>query len=274
MAPRANWKGFLKIGEVVCPVALYTAASTSERISLHMVNRATGNRLRRELIDSETGDPVERDDQVKGYEVNSGEYIVLTPEEVADAVPENDKTLSVSDFIACNAIDEVYFDKPYYLAPSDPGALESFALIREGMRGAKVAALAQAVLFRRARNLLIRAYGKGLLATTLNHDYEVLAAAEAFHDVPALKIEAEMLELAEHIIGMRKGAFDPSAFEDRYEAALAELVRAKVEGRRIERPKAARSEKVVDLMVALRESAALARKKTKPKARPPQSKAG
>src|SRR5690606_25118209 len=123
-----------KIAEVSCPVALYTAASTSERIAFHTINRATGNRVSRQFVDSDTGKPVEHDDQVKGYEVSQGDYLVLTPEEVAAAVPESDKTLSVSAFIGDGDIDDVYFDKPYYLAPTDKAAEEAFVLIREGMR--------------------------------------------------------------------------------------------------------------------------------------------
>ncbi|MBS4002327.1 MAG: Ku protein [Afipia sp.] len=261
MAPRANWKGFLKVAEVACPVALYTAASTSERIAFHTINRATGHRVRRQFVDSDTSKPVEKDEQVKGYEVSKGEYVVLDPEEVASAVPDSDKTLSVSAFIGCGDIDDVYFDKPYYLAPADKMAEEAFALIREGMRKKKVAAIAQTVLFRRVRTLLIRAHGDGLIATTLNFDYEVRSAKEAFSDIPAMKIKGEMLELAEHIIKTKKGKFDASKFDDRYESALADLVKAKLEGKKIEVRKEPKSEKVVDLMAALRESAGLGKKK-------------
>jgi DNA end-binding protein Ku len=280
VAPRANWKGFLKVAEVSCPVALYTAASTSERIAFHTVNRATGNRLRRQFVDAETGEPVERDDQVKGYEVSDGDYVVLEPEEVADAVPDSDKTLSVFAFVGCGDIDDVYFDKPYYLA-SGAGE-EAFVLIREGMRRKKVAAIARAVLFRRVRSLLIRPHGDGLVATTLNFDYEVRSAREAFKGVSDRKIEGEMLELAEHIIETKMGSFDPAAFEDRYEAALAELVKAKLEGRRIRPRQEPPREKVVDLLAALRESAGqggrkppakrAARRKAAPAA--PRKKAG
>jgi len=260
MAPRANWKGFLKIGEVTCPVALYTAASTSDRIAFHTLNRATGHRVQRRFVDSETGKPVERDDQVKGYEIGSGEYVMLEPEEVAAAVPDSAKILSVSTFISCSDIDDVYFDKPYYLAPSDQHGEEAFGLIREGMKAKKVAALAQTVLFRRVRTLLIRAHGPGLIATTLNFDYEVRSAEDAFDVVPEMKIKGDMLELAEHIIETKKGKFDPSEYEDRYEVALGELVKAKLEGKTIEVGKEPKREKIVDLMAALRESAGLSKK--------------
>lgn len=261
MAPRANWKGFLKVAEVTCPVALYAATLTTKRIAFHTINRTTGHRVRRQFIDSDTGNPVEKDDQVKGYEIGPGEYVVLEPDEVAAAVPDSDKTLSISTFIRCGDIDEVYFDKPYYLAPADRHAEEAYALIREGMRERQVAALAQTVLFRRVRTVLIRAYGRGLIAMTLNFDYEVRSAKEAFDAVPEMKVKGEMLELAEHIIKTKKGKFDPSTFEDRYEAALADLVRAKLEGNKIEVPKEPKRDKVVDLMAALRESAGMGKKK-------------
>lgn len=255
MSPRAQWKGYLKFGEVSCAIALYTAASTSERISFHTLNRDTGNRVRREFVDSETGKPVAREDQVKGYEINKGDYISLTPEEIAATVPDSDKVLDIKAFLACSDIDDVYFDRPYYLAPSTPVSDEAFALIREGMRKKKVAAIARAVLFRRLRTLLIRSHGKGLIATTLNFDYEVRSAREAFEDVPDMKIKGEMLDLAKHIIATKKGKFDAGQFDDRYEAALAELVKAKIEGKAIPRRKPVKAAKVTDLMEALRQSA-------------------
>ncbi|MGH6859232.1 MAG: Ku protein [Phyllobacterium sp.] len=262
MAPKANWKGYLKIGELTCPVALYTAASTSDRIAFHTLNRETGHRVQRQFVDSDNGKPVEREDQVKGFEVGENDYVVLEPDEVAAAVPESDKSLSVGAFIASDELDDVYFDKPYYLAPSDKTGEEAFVLIREGLKARKVAALAQTVIFRRARTLLIRAEEQGLIATTLNFDYEVRSAKDAFSHIADLSIKGEMLDLARHIIETKQGTFDPAQYTDRYEAALAELVRAKLEGKSIPAKKPEKPGKVVDLMQALRESAALGKKKT------------
>ncbi|GHD16777.1 Ku protein [Tianweitania populi] len=265
MAPRANWKGFLKVGALSCPVALYTAVSTSERIAFHTLNRKTGNRVHREFIDAETGKPVEKDDQIKGYEVNQGDYITLEPDEVASAVPDSDKTLAVEAFVTCSDIDDVYLDRPYYLAPADKGAQEAFALIREGLAKSKSAAFANTVLFRRVRNLLIRPHNDGLIATTLNFDYEVRSAKEAFADMSDTKIAGEMLDLAKHIINTKSGKFDPKSFDDRYESALAELVKAKMEGRDFKAAKPKAPAKVVDLMDALRRSAEGAGAKAAPK---------
>ena len=255
LAPRAVWKGHIKLDELTCPVALYSAASTSERVSFHTLNRKTGNRVRRQYVDEETGKPVEADEQVKGYDAGKGKFIILEQEEIAQAVPESDKTLSVDAFVSCKDIDTIYFDKPYYVAPSEPSAEKAFAVIREGLRAKDVAALATSVLFRRVRTVLIRPYELGLVANTMNYDYEIRDAEEAFEEIPDLKIKGEMLDLAKYIIGTKKGEFDPAKFDDRYDAALAELVKAKMEGRKIEAPKPRPEGKVVDLMEALRRSA-------------------
>lgn len=255
MAPRAIWKGILKIAEVTCPVALYTAASTSERISFHTLNRKTGNRVHRQFIDEVTGKPVEKEDQVKGYDRGDGDYVMLEPDEIAEAIPESDKTLDVATFLPCDEIDDLFFDRPYYVTPSTPVAAEAFGLIRDAMAKRETAALARTVIFRRMRSILIRPHAAGMIATTLNFDYEVRPAESAFDGIRKLKIESEMLELAEHIIRTKAGRFAPETFDDRYESALAELVKAKIEGRKIKPVKRPEPAKVVNLLDALRQSA-------------------
>jgi DNA end-binding protein Ku len=254
MSPRANWKGFLKVGELTSPIALFTAASSSDRIAFHILNRKTGHRIHRQFVDSQTGKPVEAADQTKGYETASHQYVMVEPDEIAAAIPESDKTLDIQSFIACGSVSQLYFNRPYYLAPVD-GADEAFALIREGMRAKKTAAIARAVLFRRMRTLLVRAHDEGMIATTLSFDYEVRAPATAFKDIPKIEIKGEMLKLAEHIIKSKAGAFDIREFHDRYEAALAEVVRAKQEGKPVKARAPMKSTNVVSLMDALRESA-------------------
>lgn len=263
MAPRAVWTGVIKIAEVVCPVKMYTAATTAERISLHMVNRKTGHRLRRVYVDGKTDKPVGSEDQVKGYETSEGHYVVLEPDEVAAAVPESDKTLKVDSFLACNRIDLTYFDRPYYLLPASDATEDTFVLIREALRSRKAAAIAHTVLFRRLRPVLIRAHRKGLIATTLNFDYEVRSARDAFSDIADRKIEPEMLDLAQHIIKTKAGKFDPGTFDDRYEEALTELVRAKIEGRKVVPLKRPEPTKANDLLEALRLSAGEGKKSKK-----------
>ncbi|BCP51559.1 non-homologous end joining protein Ku [Kaistia sp. 32K] len=269
MAPRAIWKGYLKVAEILCPVALYTAASTSDRIAFHTINRNTGHRIRRQFVDQDTGKPVETDDQVKGYEIGSGEYVQLDADEIASAQPESDKTLAVETFLPVDAVDDVYFDRPYYLAPADKPAQEAYALIRDGMQASGAVAIARAVLFRRMRSVLIRAEENGMVATTLSFDYAVRPAREVFDDIPKLKLEGEMLKLAEHIISTKRGSFDPAAFHDRYEEALGELVKAKLEGKTFTPPAPQKTAKVVDLMAALRESAGVAQQKSTAAAKKP-----
>ncbi|WP_199925130.1 non-homologous end joining protein Ku [Neorhizobium sp. SOG26] len=255
VAPRANWKGYLKVGELSCPVALYTAASTSDRVSFHIINRETGHRVQREMVDADTGKAVESDDIIKGYEVSSGQYVLIEPDEIKAAVPEADKTLELESFIACNGVDTIYLDRPYFLAPTDKASADVFDLIRKGLEEKNVAALARTVLFRRMRTLLIRPSEEGLIASTLNYDYEVRPAKEIFSEIKTIKIEGEMLDLAKHIIGTKKGTFDPTKFDDRYEAALEELIKAKIEGRKVKKKPAPEPQKVTSLLDALRQSA-------------------
>jgi DNA end-binding protein Ku len=272
VAPRATWKGYVKLSELAIPVALYAGATTSKRVSFHILNRKTGNRVHRQYVDEETGEPVERDEQVKGYETGDDQYVILEPEEIAEVVPESDKTIRIEAFIPFEDVDTVFFDRPYYVAPSSGVLGESFAVIREGMRRKNVAALGHAVLFRRVRSLLLRPQGHGLVANTLKFDYEVRAATDVFEDLPDLKIKGEMLDLAKHIIDTKAGDFDPRTFDDRYDEALAELVKAKIEGREIKAPKRPKEEKVTSLMDALKRSAEASGKKTR-KARSGRQKA-
>lgn len=258
---RAQWKGFIKFGEVSAGVALYTAASTSDRITFNMINKATGNRVNRVFVDSETEEEVEKEQQTKGFEIDNGRYIIVDPSEVAATIPESDKTLEIEAFIPCSDVDDVYFDKPYYLTPDKIGS-DAFVALRDGMRKSKVAAIARTVLFRRMRTVLIRPHGKGLIATTLNYDYEVRSSAKAFEDMPKIKIDGEMLDLAKHIISTKKGEFDPAAFDDRYEAALEELIKAKIEGKAPPKKKKVEVSKPNDLLAALRESAGLKKGET------------
>ena len=255
MAARANWKGVLKIGEVSCPVALYTAASTAERIAFHILNRKTGHRVHREFVDAETGERVEAKEQVKGTKPAPAITSPLSPRRSPRQCPKPTRRSRFEAFVPCDQVDDVYFDRPYYLAPSAPAGAEAFALIRDGMAAANVAAVARTVLFRRVRSVLIRAHGDGLIAHTLNFDYEVRSAEEAFSELPDANADDEMLDLALHIIKKKAGRFDPTTFDDRYDAALVELVKAKMEGRKITPPKAPEPTKPSDLMEALRQSA-------------------
>lgn len=255
MSARAIWKGHLSIGDLGCAVALYSAVNGAERTAFHIINRDTGHRVHREYVDEDSGRPVGKDDLVKGYDTPEGQTVILEPDEIRDAVPESDKRLELSAFLSCDHIDTLYLERPYFLAPADRRSVEAYELIRATMEAEGVAAIARTVLFRRVRSVLVRPHGKGLIATTLNYDYEVRDAAESFEDISKVKIEKEMLDLARHIIGTKMGEFDPSQYEDRYEAALTELVKAKIAGRKPKKLPKRKPENVTSLLDALRKSA-------------------
>lgn len=254
MAPRPNWKGYLKLSLVSCPVALYPATTTSERVSFRTLNRDTGNRVRRQFVDEQTGEPVETENQAKGYEVGKGEYIVLEDEEVKSVQIESNHTIDIERFVPRAEIDELYLDTPYYLAPTDRVGEEAFAVIRDAMRTEKMVGLARVVLFRRERLMMLEPRDKGIVATSLHYANEVHAANSYFEEIPDLALPKEMLELAKHIIEKMTGEFQPDQFEDRYEKALIELIRSKQKGTPVKPQPTHRQTNVVNLMDALRRS--------------------
>ncbi len=254
MAPRPNWKGYLKLSLVSCPVALFPATTTSERVSFRTLNRDTGNRVRRQYIDEQSGDPVEPSDQVKGYEVAKGEYVTMEDDELKAVQLESNHTIDIERFVPRAEIDELYLDTPYYLTPTDRVGEEAFAVIRQAMQSEKKVGLARVVLFRRERIVMLEPRDKGIVATSLHYANEVHAANAYFDEIPNLDLPKEMVELAKHIIDKMSGKFQPEQFEDRYEMALIELIRSKQKGTPIKPQPSHRQTNVINLMDALRRS--------------------
>jgi DNA end-binding protein Ku len=256
MAPRAYWKGYLKLSLVSCPIALYPAASSSERVSFNRINKKTGNRLKQQNVDSESNEPVEKDDIGRGYEVAKGQYIQVADDELEKIQIESTHTIEIDSFVPRAEIDERYLDSSYYIAPTDQVGQEAFAVIRDAIRDRKVVGLGRVVLSRRERVVMLEAFDKGLLATSLRYAYEVREAGVYFEDIPELKLPKEMKDLAGHIIDTKASHFDPSKFEDHYENALVELLRKKQAGRVIEpiKEEAPPPQRVINLMDALRAS--------------------
>jgi DNA end-binding protein Ku len=254
MAPRPTWKGYLKLSLVSCAVAMYTATSTSSRIRLHIINRETGNRIRNQAVDAETGDVVEADDKVKGYEVDKGQYVLLEEDELDEVALESTHTIEIESFVERDEVDEIYLDESFYIVPNDEVAYEAFAVIREAMKKKNMVGLGRVVMHRRERLLMLQPRGKGIAATALRYKPEVRKEDAYFDEIPATKVPADMLQLAEHILQQKKGHFDPSRFEDRYEDALGALIKAKRAGK--EPPTAPTHEpsNVINLMDALRRS--------------------
>jgi|SRR6185369_3486622 len=264
MAPRPNWKGFLKLSLVSCSVALYPATSTSQRIRFNIINKKTGNRIRNEVVDAESGDPVDSEDRVKGYEFEKGQYILLEDEELDNVALESTHTIDIGEFIPMSEVDRIYLDESYYIVPQDDVAQEAFAVIREAMRKEDLAGLAKVVVYRRERLLLLRPRGKGMVATALRYKNEVRDEKNYFDEIPSIKVPADMLKLATHILETKKGHFDPDKFEDRYETALGELIKAKQAGREPPQVPEGKPTNVINLMDALRRSAQAERRKPAP----------
>jgi len=254
MAPRAYWKGYLKLSLVSCPIALYPAASSAERVSFHRINKKTGNRLKQQNVDSQTGDPVEKEDVGRGYEVGKGQYIRVEDEELEKVKIESTHTIDIDSFVPRGEIDDRYLDSPYYIAPTDLVGQEAFAVIRDVIRDKKMVALGRVVLTRREHVIMLEAFDKGLLGTTLRYAYEVRDQGAYFEDVPELKLPGEMKELAAHIVDSKSEHFDPNKFEDHYENALVSLLRDKSAGRPVQVVEEAEAPRVINLMDALRAS--------------------
>lgn len=255
MAPRAYWKGYLKLSLVSCPIAIYPAVSASERVSFNRVSKKTGNRLKQMMVDSESGMPVDKEDIGRGYEYAKGQYLFVEDDELDKIKIESTHTIDIASFVPRTEIDDRYLDTPYYIAPTDKVGQEAFTVIRDAMRDKKVVGLARLVLQRREHVVMLEPFDKGLLGATLRYAYEVRAAADYFSDIPELKLPAEMKQLAAHIIESKAGHFDPKKFEDHYETALTELLRTKQSGKPVQVIGEEReAPRVINLMDALRAS--------------------
>lgn len=255
MAPRPNWKGFLKLSLVSCAVALYPATTTSQRIRFNIINRKTGNRIRNEVVDVDTGEPVEPEDRVKGYQFEKGQYVLVEEDELDNVALESTHTIEIEEFVPMSDVDRIYLDESFYLVPQDEVAQEAFAVIREAMRKEELAGLARVVIYRREHLLLLQPRGKGLLATALRYKNEVRNEKDYFDDIENIKVPPDMLKLAVHILETKKGHFNPGKFEDRYETALQDLIKAKRAGKTPPVVSEPRPSNVINLMDALRRSA-------------------
>lgn len=257
MAPRPAWKGYLKLSLVTCAVELTNVVTHSERISFRVLNRKTGNTVKRVYVDAETGKPVGDSDEIKGYEVDEGAFVHIEEDEIEAVRVESSNMMSLDGFVDKSSIQQIYLDTPYYLSPADKVSQDAFAVIRDAMAARKKAGLARIVLYRRERPVLIEPLGKGMVLTTLRYDSTVRQPDTVFEDIKAVKTDKEMIELAEHIIDKKAARFDPSKFDDKYEEALLELIRAKKAGRKVPKAKAAaRPSNVVNLFEALKQSLA------------------
>ena len=257
MAPRANWKGFLRLSLVTCPVALYPATSDTEKVSFNQINKKTGHRIKYAKVDAEPGEEVSNEDIVKGYKVDTDTYIEVTRDELEDIALESTHTIEIDEFVPKDEIDNRYLIRPYYLVPDGKVGHDAFAVIRETVRSMNKVAIGRVVLTNREHIIALEPLGKGLMGTLLRYPYEVRNEQEYFDDIQDVKITKDMLELAKHIVEQKSGDFEPEDFEDHYEAALIDLINKKRSGVRLPAktaPKA--SGNVINLMDALKKSLA------------------
>ena len=262
MAPRAYWKGYLKLSLVSCPIALYPASSSSERVSFNRINSKTGNRLKQQMVDAESGEPVDKEDIKRGYEFAKGQYILVEDDELEKIKIASTHTIDIDSFVPRAEIADRYLDSPYYIAPTDQVGQEAFSVIRDVMHEKKMVGIARVVLSRREHVVMLEAFDKGLLATTLRYAYEVREQADYFDDISDKKLPAEMMKLAAHIVDSKAGHFEPKSYEDHYEKALVELLKSKQAGMPVETiGEVKEAPRVINLMDALKASINASQKK-------------
>ena len=255
MPPRAYWKGYLKLSLVSCPIALYPATTSVEKIRFHMINTETGNRLKQQMIDSETGDVVEGDQKGRGYELSKGKSVAIDKDELDAIQVESTHTIDIDSFVPAAEIDKRYLDNPYYLTPNGKEGADAFAVIRDAMKDKDRVALARIVLSNREHIIALEPLGKGLLGTTLRYPYELRDEDDYFDNIKSPRISKDMIELASHILDSKASHFDPSKFKDEYENALKAMVKRKAAGKPMKAPeRAEKRDNVVSLMDALRGS--------------------
>lgn len=253
--PRPYWKGYLRLSLVTCPIELFPASTQAEKTHFHQINKKTGNRLRQQMVDEETGKVVDKDEKGRGYELSKGRYVEIEEVELDAVEIESTHTVEIDSFVPASEIDKRYLDKPYYIAPGGKAGAEAFAVIRDAMQDKDRVALARIVIAHREHIIALEPLGKGLLGTTLRFEYEVRDEKGYFADVPRPRIPKDMVKIAAHILDTKAGHFDPRKFKDRYEMALKKLVRRKASGKTIEvREPEERESNVIDLMSALKQS--------------------
>jgi DNA end-binding protein Ku len=256
MAPRANWKGFLRLSLVTCPVALYPATSDTEKVSFNQINRKTGHRIKYAKVDAETGEEVASEDIMKGYKVDTDTYIEVTRDELDEIALESTRTIEIDEFVPKADIDSRFMIRPYYLVPDGKVGHDAFAVIRETIRDMDKVAVGRVVLTNREHIIALEPLGKGLMGTLLRYPYEVRDEKEYFDDVQDVKVTKEMLDLARHIVDQKSASFEPEQFEDRYESALIDLINQKRNGLPAAKQAPKTAGNVINLMDALKRSLA------------------
>jgi len=251
---RPLWRGHLKLSLVSCPVAIYNAITASDDIRLNMINPETGNRIRMKTVDAETGEDVERSETVKGYEFQKDRYVTLSNEELDELKVESSSVMDIEQFVPRDALDPRYYDHFYYVIPDGEAGEEAYAVIREAMNKSSTFAITRAVISRKERVIALRPCTKGLMGYGLREETDIRDTDAFFDDIEDVSIDKDMLSIAMQLVEKKTSEFDPSKFEDRYEARLRQLIDAKTKGIELEDEPEIEVPNVVNLMDALQRS--------------------
>ena len=254
---RANWKGYLRLSLVSCPVALYPATSDEKKISLNRINRATGNRLRQQNIDEVTKEVITGEDVGKAYQLDKETRIPIEDEELEAIELESKRTIQIEQFVPAEDIDQRFIVRPYYLVPDGEAGEEAYAVIRDAMKEENVVGVGKVMLSSREHMIALYPSGKGIVGNLLRYPAEVRSEKDYFEEVPHVEVADDMLDMAKTLIKKYEGKFDPSAFKDRYGDALRALIELKKGGKKIIKTDDLRSgaaTNVVNLMDLLRKS--------------------
>jgi len=260
--PRPTWKGYLKLALVSCPIAVYTAASATEKVRFNQINRKTGHRIRQKMVDEGTGEQVEAADKIRGYEIDKDVYVTFEDDELDAVAIESSQTVDIDVFVPRDQVDNRYLDSPYYIAPTSKVGSEAFVTIRDAMKLKNLVALGRVVMAKRERVMMLQPWDKGMIGTTLRYPYEIRDEHAYFDDIDNVSIGKDLMAMASQIVDARKADFDPSKFHDRYEDALVELIERKKAGLPAEaRKPVTGGPGVIDFMEALKRSIAQSGKK-------------
>lgn len=255
---KSVWEGHLRLSLVTCPVALYKATDPKGGVNFHLINPRTKSRIVQVAKDPTTGQELDRRTLVRGFEVAKNQYVLIDPEELKALRIESTHVIDLERFVDAATIDRIYWDEPYYLAPSDKTGSEAFAVILEAMREKALVGIGRLVLNTRERICAVEPRDHRMLLTTLRTHEDIVAADDVGGITNWPKPDRRMLDIAETIVEQHAGKFDPSSFEDRYEDAVRDLIARKQRGRKVTTapPPAQAEGNVVDLMEALRRSLA------------------
>jgi DNA end-binding protein Ku len=274
MAPRASWKGYLRLSLVSCPVKLFPATTSKDRITFNQLHKETHNRINMKPVDPELG-LVERSDLVRGYEYDDKQYVIIEDSDLESVKIESNHAINIEAFVDESSVDVIYQDAPYYLAPDGAMAEETFVVLREAMRKSGKLAIGRLVLSSRERVVTISPRETGMFVCTLRNPNEVRGTAEYFGNIPVGNPDQEMLDLAARLIEQKTTEFNPADYEDRYEIALMAMIKEKLKGHKPIVAAAPERGNVVNLMDALKASLSQSKPpaKSKSKAEPAEKPA-